>query len=226
MDPMAPPSTMDVGQALLARRSVRAFRPEPPPAALVRSLLEQAARAASGGNLQPWRVVALTGEPLRALVGAVTGSEAQEAAHYPPGLWEPYRTRRFQNAEDLYRTLGIAREDKAGRLAQFARNGAFFGAPVGVLVCMDERMGLPQWMDLGIYLQSLMLLAVQHGLASCPQGFWLRHVQALKRELALPPHYAVAVGLALGYEDGNAPVNALRTPRAAWREWGELRGWK
>jgi len=223
---MAPPSTMDVGQALLARRSVRAFRPEPPPAALVRSLLEQAARAASGGNLQPWRVVALTGEPLRALVNAVTGSEAQEAAHYPPGLWEPYRTRRFQNAEDLYRTLGIAREDKAGRLAQFARNGAFFGAPVGVLVCMDERMGLPQWMDLGIYLQSLMLLAVQHGLASCPQGFWLRHVQALKRELALPPHYAVAVGLALGYEDGNAPVNALRTPRAAWREWGELRGWK
>jgi len=108
---------MDVGQALLARRSVRAFRPEPPPAALVRSLLEQAARAASGGNLQPWRVVALTGEPLRALVNAVTGSEAQEAAHYPPGLWEPYRTRRFQNAEDLYRTLGIAREDKAGRLA-------------------------------------------------------------------------------------------------------------
>lgn len=226
MDCTASVPAIDVSEALRRRRSVRAFRPDPVPAALVRSLLEQAARAASGGNLQPWRVVALTGEPLRALLDVVERSEEHDAAHYPPALWEPYRTRRFENAQDLYRTLGIAREDKAGRMAQFARNRVFFGAPVGILVCMDERMGLPQWTDLGIYLQSLMLLAVQHGLASCPQGYWLRHVLALKRELALPAHYAVAVGLALGYEDEGAPVNALRTPRAPWREWGELRGWE
>ncbi len=220
---------MDVAQALHARRSVRAFLPDVPPAALVQSILEQAARAASGGNLQPWRVVALTGAPLQSLVAAVAQAEAwgevQDGGHYPPQLWEPYRTRRFANGEDMYRALGLAREDKAGRLDQFARNAAFFGAPVGVLVCMDERMGLPQWVDAGIYLQSVMLLAVQARLATCPQGFWRRHAATLQRALALPPHYQVVVGLALGYEDTTAPINALRTPRAPWAEWGQLRGW-
>ena len=110
---------MDVSHALRARRSVRAFLPAVPPGALVQTLLQEAAQAASGGNLQPWRVVALTGEPLRALLAAVAQTqpgEDESLQSYPPNLWEPYRTRRFANGEDLYRTLGIPREDKAGRL--------------------------------------------------------------------------------------------------------------
>ena len=217
--------TMDVAQALQMRRSVRAFLPTPVPAPLVQSLLEQAARAASGGNLQPWRVIALTGEPLAAVVAAAARSEGEEGGHYPPRLWEPYRTRRFANAEAMYATVGLARDDKAGRLAHFGRNGAFFGAPVGVLVCVDRRMGPPQWTDVGIYLQSLMLLAVQQGLASCPQGFWRRYRRVLAPLLRLPEPYEIACGVALGYEDTVAPINALRTPRAPWPEWGELRGW-
>jgi nitroreductase len=218
---------MDVSTALRQRRSVRAFRPEAPPAALVQTLLQQAAQAASGGNLQPWRVVALTGEPLQALLAAVAAAGPEDGPanqSYPPGLWEPYRTRRYANGEDLYRSIGIPREDKPARLRQLARNGEFFGAPVGVFVCVDERMAHPQWVDLGIYLQSLMLLAVEHGLATCAQGFWRRHAGTLQRELQLPAPYQVAFGVALGYEDGVAPINAMRATRAAWEEWGEMRG--
>lgn len=218
---------MDVSHALRARRSVRAFLPAVPPGALVQTLLQEAAQAASGGNLQPWRVVALTGEPLRALLAAVAQTqpgEDESLQSYPPNLWEPYRTRRFANGEDLYRTLGIPREDKAGRLKQLAKNAEFFGAPVGIFVCVDERMGMPQWADLGIYLQSLMLLAVQHGLATCAQGFWRRYAGTLQRQLALPEPYHVACGVALGYEDEAAPINALRSTRAPWADWGELRG--
>lgn len=218
---------MDVSHALRARRSVRAFLPAVPPGALVQTLLQEAAQAASGGNLQPWRVVALTGEPLRALLAAVAQTqpgEDESLQSYPPNLWEPYRTRRFANGEDLYRTLGIPREDKAARLKQLAKNAEFFGAPVGIFVCVDERMGMPQWADLGIYLQSLMLLAVQHGLATCAQGFWRRYTAVVQQQLDLPEGYRVAVGVALGYEDLTAPINTLRTPRAPWAEWGQLRG--
>ena len=218
---------MDVTQAVRQRRSVRAFLPDAPPAALVQTLLQEAAQAASGGNLQPWRVVALTGEPLRQVLAAVATAPAEDAPtnqSYPPSQWEPYRTRRFANGEDLYRTLGIPREDKAARLEQLAKNAEFFGAPVGIFVCVDERMGLPQWADLGIYLQSLMLLAVHHGLATCAQGFWRRYAGTLQRQLALPEPYHVACGVALGYEDEAAPINALRSTRAPWADWGELRG--
>ena len=204
---------MEVTQALRARRSVRAFLPDAPPAATVQTILQEAAQAASGGNLQPWRVVALTGAPLQELLAVVAQAQPEEGPHnqsYPPGLWEPYRTRRFANGEDLYRSIGIPRE--------------VFGAPVGIFVCVDERMGQPQWADLGIYLQSLMLLAVQYGLATCAQGFWRRYAGTLQQQLRLPEPYRVAFGVALGYEDAAAPINTLRSSRAPWAEWGEMRG--
>ena len=218
---------MEVTQALRARHSVRAFLPDAPPAATVQTILQEAAQAASGGNLQPWRVVALTGAPLQELLAVVAQAQPEEGPDnqsYPPGLWEPYRTRRFANGEDLYRSIGIPREDKAGRLQQLAKNAELFGAPVGIFVCVDERMGQPQWADLGIYLQSLMLLAVQHGLATCAQGFWRRYAGTLQQQLGLPEPYRVAFGVALGYEDAAAPINTLRSSRAPWAEWGEMRG--
>ncbi|WP_201025154.1 nitroreductase family protein [Pseudomonas aeruginosa] len=84
--------------------------------------------------------------------------------------------------------------------------------------------GSEQWADLGIYLQSLMLLAVQHGLATCAQGFWRRYAGTLQQQLGLPEPYRVAFGVALGYEDAAAPINTLRSSRAPWGEWGEMRG--
>jgi len=218
---------MDVFKALHLRRSVRAFLPQTPNADTVRTLMEAAARAASGGNLQPWRVLALTGEPLAQVVAAVAQAEPDPDAHltsYPVNLWEPYRSRRFANGEDLYRSIGIARDDKAARLEQLAKNAEFFGAPVGLFICVDQRMGHAQWVDLGIYLQSLMLAAVDQGLATCAQGFWRRYDRSLAEHLQLPEPYRVAFGVALGYEDTAAPINTLQASRAPLHEWAELRG--
>lgn len=220
---------MNVEDALHARRSVRAFLSRVPEEALVRRLLQSAARAASGGNMQPWRATALTGEPLQQLLSAVAASRPEDGSFnqsYPPNLWEPYRSRRFQNGEDLYRTLGIPRDDKPARMEQLGRNAEFFGAPVGIVVSVDERMGPAQWVDLGIYLQSLMLLAVEQGLATCAQGFWRRFNDTVTAQLALPPGYQVAFGIALGWEDVQAPINQLRATRADPQEWLQLQGFE
>ena len=218
---------MNVSDAVRQRHSVRAFKPEQPPAAMVRSILEQAARAPSGGNLQPWHVHALAGEPLAQLLQLVATAPMQEEpeyAVYPPELWEPYRTRRFANGEDLYASIGVPREDKAGRLQQLAKNAQFFGAPVGLIMFTEERMGPVQWMDLGIYLQSFMLRATEEGLATCAQGFWRRYDAVVKQHVEVPDGYLVTYGIALGYEDKTAPINSMRASRADFAEWGQLRG--
>ena len=219
---------MTVTQAMKERRSVRAFLPQAPSADSVHSLIADAAQAASGGNLQPWRVVALAGGALAELTSAIAKAQPQEEGtqshSYPPNLWEPYRSRRFKNGEDLYKTIAIPRDNKAARLAQLAKNGQFFGAPVGVLVFADERMGYAQWVDLGIYLQSFMLLATERGMATCAQGFWRRYGNTVERVLQAPEPYRVAYGVALGYEDRQAPINSLRADRAPFAEWAQMRG--
>lgn len=218
---------MDVSQALRERRSVRAFTSQVPSAALVQQLMQDAALAASGGNMQPWRVAALTGEPLQAMLSDVSKTMGEEnPAHqsYPSNLWEPYRTRRFANGEDLYKSIGIPREDKEGRLRQLAKNAQFFGAPVGLLMLTEERMGPVQWMDLGIYLQSFMLRATEEGLATCAQGFWRRYDAVVKQHVEVPEGYLVTFGIALGYEDKTAPINTMRATRAEFSEWGQIKG--
>ena len=220
---------MNVSQAMQERRSVRAFLPRVPSSQDVQSLIADAAKAASGGNLQPWRVIALTGEPLAQLTSAVSTAQPMEdnvVPHmaYPPSLWEPYRTRRFKNGEDLYKTIDIPREDKTARLEQMAKNGLFFGAPVGVIMLVDERMGYAQWVDLGIYLQSFMLLATERGMATCAQGYWRRFRDTVEQQLDVPDSYRVAYGIALGYEDTNAPINNLRADRAEFNDWAQVRG--
>jgi nitroreductase len=218
---------MNVSDAVERRMSVRAFRPDPVPGEVVRELLERAARAASGGNLQPWRVYALTGEALQALVAAAKAAGPDETpgyAVYPPDLWEPLRTRRFRAGEDLYAALGIPREDKAARLTQFARNLDLFGAPVGVFVCLDRRTGPPQWADCGMFLQTLMLLAVERGLDTCGQEYWVRYARTVETCLNLPADHMLYTGMALGWRDAEAPVNTVRTVRDPFDAWGEMRG--
>ena len=126
--------------------------------------------------------------------------------------------------EELYRAIGVAREDKEARHAQFATNGELFGAPVGIFVSVDERMGHAQWMDLGIFLQSFMLQAVDRGLATCAQGFWRMYSEMVIEQLSLPEGYQIAFGIALGYEDASAPINQWRSSRATSHEWLSLQG--
>lgn len=222
---------MHVSTAIDTRMSCRAFLDTPVPRDTLVSILEAAKRAPSGGNLQPWLVHALTGEPLREFVDIIRGKsreqptgEGTEYNIYPPDLHEPYRARRFKCGEDLYATIDIARENKLGRLRQFARNYEFFGAPVALFFCVDRRMGQDQWADIGMFMQSIMLLAREHGLHTCAQEAWAVWHKTVAEYLSLPPEQMLFCGLALGYRDESAPINTLRTDRAPLEEFAVLRG--
>jgi nitroreductase len=220
---------MNVSEAVERRVSIRAFLDKPVAGEAVKEILVRAARAPSGGNLQPWRVYALTGQPLadfKAIVRANAFGETPEYDVYPPNLWEPFRTRRFQNGEDLYATIGIPREDKPARLRQLAKNGEFFGAPVGLFFCLDRKLGPPQWADLGMYMQNVMLLAAERGLDTCPQEYWARYPQTVAKFLSLPDDHMLFSGMALGYGDPDAPINRLRASRDPFEVWGELVGFE
>jgi nitroreductase len=219
---------MDVAEAVARRMSVRAFKPDPVPGAVVREMLQAAGRAPSGGNLQPWVVHALAGEPLaefKALVASRLMDRDEPEYHgYPPNLWEPLRGRRFQVGEDLYASLGIPREDKLGRLAQFAKNAEFFDAPVALFFSVHRDCGPPQWADLGMFIQTLMLLAVDKGLDSCAQEFWSAYGRLTARFLDLPGDHMLFCGMALGHRDPTAPVNQWRSQREPFEAWGTMRG--
>jgi nitroreductase len=218
---------MNVSEAVAKRISVRAFKPDPVAGAVVKDILVRAARAPSGGNLQPWRVYGLAGAALDALKADVMANpmgEEAEYAVYPPDLWEPLRTRRYQNAEDLYATIGIPREDRPARLRQLAKNGALFGAPVGLFFCLDRKVGPPQWSDVGMLMQTVMLLAQEQGLDTCAQEYWARYPKTVARHVGLPDDHMVFSGMALGYRDEAHPINTLRTSRDPFEVWGELKG--
>lgn len=139
--------------------------------------------------------------------------EGAEYNIYPPNLKEPYEMRRRQVGAALYQAIGIAREDRAGRYRQYARNFEFFGAPVGLLMSIDRSMGPPQWSDLGGYIQTVMLLARERGLHSCGQEAWTHWHKTVYAFLKLPPEYILFCGLALGFADEAAPINNWRAPR-------------
>ncbi|MBM4362008.1 MAG: nitroreductase [Deltaproteobacteria bacterium] len=222
---------MDVETALRTRRSIRQFLPDPIPEATVRELLDAARWAPSGGNLQPWRVIVLTGAP-RAAVSELAQrvlwsdprGEPTPYPVYPPELWEPYRSRRYVLGEALYAVLGIPREDRGARLAQFGRNYDFFGAPVALFPILDERMGHGQWGHLGMFLQSLALAATARGLGTCMQEAWGVLRPSLGRHLGLAEHEVVTCGVALGRPDPLAPVNELRSTRVPVDEFATFRG--
>ena len=223
---------MNLSEAVASRRSCRAFLQTPVPGATVREILDAARHTPSGGNLQPWCVYALAGEPLAELKTRVRvqittnprGDGTHEYDIYPPGLGEPYRTRRFKAGEDLYATLGIPREDKMARLLQLARNYDFFGAPVGLFFYLDRGLGPPQWSDVGMYMQTVMLLAREHGLHTCAQEIWSLVPGTVGRFLAVPASLILVAGMALGHADPAHPINTLRTERAALEEFASLRG--
>ena len=218
---------MNVAEALKARISVRAYEPRAIPETLLREILEVARFAPSGGNLQPWRVIAVAGaerDAVIALAKANLPGEIGERFVYPPNLWEPYRSRRFKVGEDMYKLLGVPREDKAGRLAQFARNYEFFGAPVGLFFVIDRRMGYGQWAHLGMFMQSIALAALERGVSNCMQECWATLRTPLAAHFGLGATEMIYCGMALGYADDAAPINTLRSERAGVDEIAEFRG--
>jgi nitroreductase len=215
---------MNVSDAVAARRSVRGFLDRPVDIALVQRLVAAASRAPSGGNLQPWHIDIVAGEAMNRLKQTMmcklaSGPETHEYDIYPTELVAPYRDRRFAVGEAMYAHIGIPREDKLARRMWFARNFAFFGAPLALFMTVDKRMGPPQWSDLGMFLQTFMLLAVEAGLATCAQECWAIYPETIRAFLDTSDDRMLFCGMAVGYEDPNEPANQLRTDRAAMDEW-------
>lgn len=221
---------MKVSEALATRKTVRAFRGDPVALETVREILRLAARAPSGGNLQPWKAYVLMGPARDELVRRVAEKrrdhpmgEAPEYLIYPPNLTEPYKTRRFRVGEAMYATMGIPREDKMARLKFFAGNWEFFGAPVGMIFTIERQMQQGQWSDLGMFLQSIMLLAREHGLHTCPQEAWAVWHSVIREYLAVPAEQMIFCGMAIGYADETAAVNTLQSERAPLEEYVTVR---
>jgi nitroreductase len=220
-----------VTKAISERRSARAYLSRPVPAALIRDIIEIARRTPSSSNMQPWRLSVMAGADLDRLRGAVRQSlaanpaaEGSEYKIYAANLKDPYNRRRIKCAEDLYGTIGISRDNKMARLMQFAKNFDFYGAPVGMILSIDRSMEQGQWADVGMFLQSILLLAQERGLAACPQAAWAAMHKTVRAHLALPDEYIVFCGISLGYADPSQPINGLVTERASFDEIAELRG--
>lgn len=209
-----------VTDALNTRITVRQFLDTPVPDDTLKTLLTQALRSPSGGNLQPWKVHVMTGETLanfkKDAVEITLAGKTEEPTHpaYPQPLWEPQRSWRYKLGEDMYALLGIPRENKMGRLVWFAQNAKFFEAPVGLIITGDKRLGAPQHMDIGIFLQSLMLLAREAGLHTAPQGWWRNWTSVCHKYLDIPDTDEVMVGMGIGFGDAEANVNNLYADRA------------
>jgi nitroreductase len=226
--------SMDVFEAVDSRISCRWFLDRPVDPAIVRDIITRAARAASGGNLQPWQVYALTGAPLAALRDKVARYiDGRDPRHddaeypiYPKTMWEPYKARREEHGVQLYGALKIDRRDAEGRLGQYKRNFQFFNAPVALFIGIDRKLGPGQWADLGGYINAFMLLARAHGLDSCAQESWARMHRIVAPFVGMPPEQMLFCAVSLGYGDHNHPANSFRSPRAESAEFCTFLGFE
>lgn len=217
-----------VEKAIASRRAVRAFLPDPVDPALVRRLLELAAQAPSGTNMQPWRLRVL-GPRTRAkletaLVAALDdpSPREEEYRYYPVTFREPYLSRRRKVGWDLYGLLGVAKGDHAGMRRQTEANLRFFGAPVALILTVDRDLEIGSWLDLGAFIQTLLIAAQGYGLDSCPQAIFARFHVVVRRELSIPQGEVVVCGIALGKADPDAPANRLvpeREPVEGFTSW-------
>ena len=219
-------------EAIRTRRSVRAFLPTPVARQTVEELLALAARAPSGTNIQPWKVRVAAGETRDRLVRAILASLDRDgqAAHkrdwnyYPVNWREPFLSRRRKIGWDMYGLLGIKKGDFEGTERQRRRNFEFFGAPVGLVFTLDEDLEIGSWLDLGIFIGTLMIAARGRGLDTCPQAAFADFHAVIRHELGIADNEIVICGMALGYADETDPVNRLVTERAAPSEFATFEG--
>ena len=220
--PFAAGSTArSVEQAILSRRSLRAFKPDPVPRAMVERILAVASRAPSGTNIQPWKVYVVAGAARDRLTHAMheefqrVGEEGwkREYEYYPTRWRDPYLARRRKLGWDLYGLLGIAKGERDKTHRQHARNYLFFDAPVGLVFTLERDLPVGAWLDTGMFVQNVMLMARAYGLDSCPQAAIASAHTVLRRELHVPDAEIVVCGMSLGYARADAVENTLVTER-------------
>ena len=220
----------DFSRLAQERHSVRAYQNDAVPLATLEQLLTLARQAPSGANLQPGSFIAVQGDVRRALSNALVqawrdgASRAEDYGYFPEPMPLRLRKRQIAAAQALYEALGVERGDRDGRDAQFERNFRFFDAPVALLVCIEHDFGSGGYLDLGMALYGLMLAAQSLGLASCAIGALASYADLIRQQLQLPDSTHIVCGLALGYADTNAPVNATRTVRAALGDYFRVMG--
>lgn len=212
-----------VEASLMARHSVRSFLPKPVPKQMIKTLLELASRAPSSSNMQLWKVYVLEGAAKKRLSTKLTDvfNDAEQRDRYsreisfPLKLADEYENRHKEMSDALYGLLALSEDDMPSLLKQIAKNFDFFGAPVGLIITTDRTMQQSAWMDCGLFLQSLLLIGQEKGLATCAQGSFTTYHQIIAKELNLEPNQMVVCGVALGYEDKKSIENTLKTTRVA-----------
>jgi nitroreductase len=221
---------MNVAEAVATRRSIRAFLDTPIELETIRRVLDRARMAPSGCNFQPWRATVLTGAPLKALQEKMLASEPQDPIEYSfsePNA-SPLHLERLQNVGAcMYNAMDVARDDKGARGDFTRQNIVSFGAPV-LLLCHFERfMGPPQWSDVGMWLQTIMLLLRDEGLDSCPQEWMSLYARLIKAEIGVSDDEQILFcGVAIGHRDPDAPVNLFERPRVPLDEQVRFAGWE
>jgi nitroreductase len=221
-----------VDEAITTRKSVRAFLPTPVERVTVEELLAVASRSPSGSNIQPWRVRVVAGEVRARLTQAILDAierdgldKYQRKWNYYPVQWrEPFLGRRRKIGWDMYGLLGVGKGDHEGTHRARLRNYEFFGAPVGMIFTLDEDLEIGSWLDLGIFLGTIMIAARGRGLDTCPQAAFADFHQVIRPLLNIPENEIVICGMALGHIDPDAPVNALTTERAPISDFATFEG--
>ena len=216
---------LNVDEAISTRRSVRAFRSDPVSRSTVEHILEMAGRAPSGTNTQPWKAHVFSGAALRRLCDVTVRAfwnesekHSSDRNHYLEQWRDPYLSRRRKVGWDLYETMGIKKGDRERARDFHSKNFEFFGAPVGMIFTIDRDMGWMSWLDYGMFLQNICIAARGQNLHTCPQASWGNYHAVVEKELDLPEHELVHVGMCLGYEDVDAPQNSLVTAREPLKE--------
>ncbi len=210
---------MDVDEALMTRRSARAFRPDPVPRALLEEILEVASRAPSGTNVQPWKIHVVAGEVRARLEREVLAHRENGAgdteAEFPrtSKRKEPYVSRMRKLGKDMYTLIGVPKGDQAAAWRQWGRNYQFYDAPVGLILTIDKDLDSMSFLDTGMFVLAIMLAAKARGLDTCAQGAWNSFWTVTRRVLAVPDDQYIVCGVSLGWADEAAPVNTLVSER-------------
>lgn len=214
------PATMTLEQAIKTRRSVRGYLDKEVPQETLNAIFELAQLAPSNCNVQPWHVFVASGELKNKLRNQMVHNVMNGVAFNPDYEYSDtfvgeYRERQVACAMELYNAMGIERGDKPARAKAMLRNFEMFDAPHVVFIGMDKAFGVSVAIDVGMYMQNLMLAMTAHGVACCPQGT-MRYFPDLVREaFDVSPDIRILLGISFGYEDPAVAANNTRVGRAA-----------
>lgn len=212
------PDTITLREAILNRRSVRGYLPQRVSQDVLDAIFSLAQNAPSNCNIQPWKVYVASGEvkdQLRAaMVERVTsGVPFNSDYDYPDTFAGEYRRRQVECAVALYDQMGIARNDKVGRMHAVVRNYEMFDAPHVCFIGMDKSFGASVAIDVGMYIQNLMLSMTAYGVASCPQGTMRYYPDLVRDTFGIGDDINILLGISFGYEDTSVPANRTRVGR-------------